>query len=109
VPNLAITGPVSVTSGGTGTSPTNFKVKPKIVSFSPTSGSMGTTVIITGKTFTGTTKVLFTSASGTVMATFTVDSYTQITCTVPSGAITGRIFVVNPGGKAKSKTDFTVI
>jgi hypothetical protein len=51
------------------------------------------------------TKVLFNGVS----ATFTVNSYSQITATVPAGATTGPITVVTAGRKGVvSKTSFTV-
>src|SRR4029077_16558436 len=49
VPVGAKTGAVTVTTGSTTlTSPQTFKVKPKITSFSPSSGSVGTLVTING-------------------------------------------------------------
>lgn len=105
VPTGAVTGPVSVTTAaGKGTSATNFSVTPKIKTFTPTSGPVGTDVTITGNTFTGTTKVQF----GGTSATFTMVSDTKITAKVPAGAVTGAITITNAGGKSKSKTDFTV-
>jgi|GEM_PF-6630013 len=77
---------------------------PKIIAFNPTSGPVGTIVTITGSNFTGTT-VKFNG----VNAIFTVDSPTQITATVPSGATTGPISVTTPGGTAVSATNFTVL
>jgi hypothetical protein len=61
-------------------------------------------VVLTGKSFTQATAVKF----GTKTATFTVNSDTQITTTVPTGAITGKISVTTPGGTANSSTTFTV-
>jgi hypothetical protein len=105
VPDGALTGPISVTTPqGSDTSEVAFKVKPKIKSFTPTSGPVGTLVSLTGTAFTGATKVQFNG----VNAAFTVDSYKTITATVPAGATTGYITVVTPGGKAKSKMVFTV-
>jgi expansin (peptidoglycan-binding protein) len=106
VPANATTGSVTVTTpGGTLTSNKVFRVTPAILSFSPTSGPVGTPVTITGTSFTGTTKVTF---SGVKATTFTVDSDTQITATVPTGAKTGKIAIVTPGGTAVSKDIFTV-
>jgi hypothetical protein len=108
VPVGATTGPISVTGpGGTATSSTNFVVilPPTISSFSPTSGPVGTSVTITGTNFAGTTSVSFNS----VAATFTVNSNTQITATVPAGATTGPVTVTNPAGTATSGTNFVVI
>jgi hypothetical protein len=105
VPVAAVTGPITVTTpAGTATSATAFTVLPKVTSFRPTSGPPGTVVRITGTGLTGATKVTF----GGVKATFTVDGVTSITATVPAGARTGRIKVVTPYGKAKSKATFIV-
>ena len=65
---------------------------------------MGTTVTLTGDRFTGATRVAF----GSVKATFTVNSYNQITATVPTGAVTAKIAVTTPDGTATSSTAFTV-
>jgi len=75
-----------------------------ITSFSPESGLAGTTVVITGSGFTGTTGVSF----NLVPAVFTVDSDTQITATVPEGATTGTITVTTPAGTGVSATQFTI-
>jgi hypothetical protein len=62
-------------------------------------------VTITGVSLTQATKVTF----GGVAATgFTVNSDTQVTATVPTGAKTGRIVITTPGGTASSATNFTV-
>jgi uncharacterized protein (TIGR03437 family) len=62
-------------------------------------------VTITGTGLTGATKVTFGGVAATV---FTVDSSTQITATVPTGAVTGPIVVTTPGGTTVSTTTFTV-
>ena len=109
VPLGATTGRITVTTpGGTATSATNFTVTtpaPKITSFSPTSGRAGTVVTIIGTGFSGATAVRF----GGVAAGFAVNSVTQITATVPTGAVTGKISVTTPGGTASSATDFVVL
>jgi len=81
-------GAVTVTTGSTTlTSPQTFKVKPKITTFSPSSGSTGTLVTINGSGFIQATAVKF----GTVLATtFTVVSDSQVTADVPSGLSPGR-------------------
>ncbi len=78
---------------------------PIINSFSPTSGTVGTSVTIHGLHFTGTTSVAF---NGTNAVSFTVDSGGKITATVPSGATTGKISVTAPDGTATSSVNFTV-
>jgi IPT/TIG domain len=106
VPATATTGPIRVTApGGTGSSLTSFTVPPPtITSFTPTFGATGTSVKITGTNFTGATAVTFNN----VTATFSVNSATQITATVPSTATTGPIKVTTPAGSATSTTNFTV-
>jgi uncharacterized repeat protein (TIGR03803 family) len=105
VPTSGTTGIVTVaTPGGTLKSKQTYKVVPAISSFTPTSGPVGTQVTITGSGFTGASKVSF----GGVGATFTVNSGTTITATVPSGAVTGKIKVTTKGGTATSSGTFTV-
>jgi uncharacterized repeat protein (TIGR03803 family) len=106
VPAGALTGSVTVTTGTTTlTSNQPFRVKPQVVSFDPPSGSVGTQVTITGTGFTQTNGVGF---GDNVPAEFTVNSDTQVTATVPTGAKTGPIGVVTKGGTAVSKATFTV-
>jgi hypothetical protein len=69
---------------------------PTITAFTPTSGTSGTTVTITGTNFTGATTVSF---GGTAAASFTVNSATSITAIVASGA-SGNVSVTTPGGTA---------
>jgi hypothetical protein len=78
---------------------------PTVTSFTPTSGIVGTSVVITGTGFTGATAVKFnqTSAPG-----FVVNSATQITATVPTGATIGPIRVTVGGQTARSTANFTV-
>ena len=91
--------------GGTLSSNITFRVTPVISSFSPTSGPVGTSVTITGQSFTGATSVSF---GGIKATSFTVNSDSQITATVPTGARTGRIFVTTPSGTVSSAGTFTV-
>jgi uncharacterized repeat protein (TIGR03803 family) len=105
VPAGATTGSITVAEpGGTLTSNKIFRVIPQAFSISPTSGPSGTTVVITGDSFTGATEVVFACGE---KAIFTVDSDTQITATVPAAAMTGAISVVTPGGNVGSPI-FTV-
>lgn len=78
---------------------------PLISSFSPTSGSAGTTVSILGENFNGASNVTFNGAA----ASFTVVSNSQISATVPPGAGSGPIRVTTPEGSALSSNDFTVL
>lgn len=76
---------------------------PTISSFSPTTGAVGATVTITGTNLTGAT-VKFNGVSAVTSAV----SATSITCTVPTGATTGKVSVTTTGGTATSAADFTV-
>jgi hypothetical protein len=77
---------------------------PTITSFTPTSGAVGTVVTITGTNLGGAT-VTF----GGVAASCTANTAgTQLTCTVPVGAVTGKIVVTTTAGTATSATNFTV-
>ena len=82
-----------------------FSTGPAIIGFSPTSGTEGTTVQISGKTLTDTTAVDF---NGTPTP-FTVEADTLITTTVPVGATTGTVHVTTPDGTATSAQVFTVL
>src|SRR6185369_11210614 len=77
-----------------------------LTSINPTMALANESVVITGNNFTGATMVRFGSASTT---TFSVDSDTQITVTVPATGVTGKVSVVTPSGTGLSKTDFIVI
>ena len=102
VPNGATTGRVLVTTTrGTASSAANFTVTipgPGITSFSPTSGSAGTGVTITGTRFTGATSVRFNG----VGAAFTVTDDSHISTSVPGGATSGTLSVTTASGTATS-------
>ncbi len=106
VPAGALTGPVTVTTfTGTLTGDRSFLVIPQIKSFNPPSGVVGTAVTITGVSLTQATTVNI----GGKNASFTVNSDTQVTATVPAGAKTGKpIIVTTPGGIATSTAKFAV-
>lgn len=106
VPASGKTGTVTVTTpSGALKSKQIFKVIPVISSFTPTSGPVGTPVTITGTGLTGATKVTFGGVKATV---FTVTSGTQVTATVPTGALTGKVKITTAGGTATSSGTFTV-
>ena len=107
VPAGAETGQaISVTTpGGSASSPGKFAVLPSIMSFSPTSGPVGTDVTILGNSFTGATKVTF---GGVAATSYQVINDTQVDALVPNGALTGKIAVTTPGGTGTSSTNFTV-
>jgi uncharacterized repeat protein (TIGR03803 family) len=70
----------------------------------PTSGKVGTAVIILGNNLTGASSVTFNGAA----ATFTVVSSTEIKTTVPSGATTGKVKVTTPSRTLTSNVNFRV-
>jgi hypothetical protein len=77
-----------------------------ISSLTPSSSIVGSTVVISGSGFTGATEVSF---NGTSATSFTVNSNSQITATVPTGATTGTISVtVNGVCTIVSSTPFIV-
>lgn len=107
VPTGATSGNVTVTTpGGVLTSNKKFRVTPQITSFTPSTGSVGAIITITGVSLTQTTKITF---GGIAAPTFTLNSDTQVTVTVPTGAATGKIVVTTSGGTATSATSFTVM
>jgi uncharacterized repeat protein (TIGR03803 family) len=93
------------TAGGIATSPLAFAVVPSITSFSPASGPVGTSVTITGNSFTKVTSVTF---GGVAATSYQVISATEVKALVPTGAVTGPIAITTPGGTGTSATNFTV-
>jgi YD repeat-containing protein len=78
-----------------------------IIGFSPSKGSVGATVTISGTGFS-TTASLNTITFNGVAATVTTATASQIIAAVPSGAATGPIAITSPSGTATSSTSFTV-
>jgi uncharacterized repeat protein (TIGR03803 family) len=106
VPAGATTGHITVTEpSGTLKSNKIFHVLPQIFSFSPTSGPVGTKVVITGESFTGANGV---ELACKISMSFTVDSDTQITAIVPADGTTGKLMVFTPGGNVETSAKFTV-
>jgi uncharacterized repeat protein (TIGR03803 family) len=106
VPSDGTTGFVTVTTpSGTLTSNDGFFVVPVISGIAPTSGPVGTQVTISGSGFVGANQIKF---GGVKATSYTVNSGTTITATVPAGAKTGKIAVKTAGGSASSKSTFTV-
>lgn len=104
------TGVIKVTNvANSDTSKTRFTyvavVAPVINSFTPANGTTGTSVIISGSHFTGTTSVKF---GGIAASSFTVSNDSTITAIVGTGA-TGFIEVVNSSLGDTSLTGFTYI
>jgi hypothetical protein len=109
VPDTATTGFVSVANAnGTATSSAVLHVKPTISGDPvPSEAAAGAHVVLTGKTFTGTSAVRF--GDNTEPAVFVVGvGGTTLTVTVPPNATTGKIGVTNAGGTVSTTNDFLV-
>jgi uncharacterized repeat protein (TIGR03803 family) len=105
VPDGATIGLVTVTTATSMlTSNREFRVRPVIVNVTPSSAPAGTPVVITGTSFSQTTKLVI---GGVKATTFTVDSDSQLTATVPTGAQTGYIVLTTAGGRSRSPEIFT--
>jgi YVTN family beta-propeller protein len=78
---------------------------PIISSFSPGSGTTGTSVVLTGTNFGCCYSVSF---NGTGATSFTVTGTNSISVQVPAGATTGPITVITPGGTYTSAANFVV-
>jgi len=91
VPSGAMSGVIGVVNPlGSGGSTSNFNVIPTVTAISPTSGSPGTTVTLTGTGFTGAQIVNFGTGPA---ANFYVNSANQLQAVVPLGSSTGPITV----------------
>jgi uncharacterized repeat protein (TIGR02543 family) len=77
---------------------------PKITSFTPASGAIGTLVIITGTDLNG----LSAFTIGGVSAVVVSNTGTSLVGMVMPGAATGPVAVTTPGGSATSAGTFTV-
>jgi hypothetical protein len=78
---------------------------PTISSFSPTSGPVGTSVLVNGTNLSAVTGVQF---NGVAASVWRIVSSTQISATVPLGATTGPVSVSTATASATSSAAFTV-
>jgi uncharacterized protein (TIGR03437 family) len=79
---------------------------PTVSRLNPASGVAGSQVTINGANFTGVSAVRF---ANNVAAQFTVNSDSQITATVPNGAVTGPITISKPNCPDLTTATFTVV
>ncbi len=106
IPILAVSFIVAaVLTAGAGVA---WAATPTISSFAPTSGPVGTSVVINGDNFTGPDPDVTAVSFNGVAAAFTIDNPHKITAIVPAGATTGPISVTSPDGTAVSASSFTV-
>lgn len=78
---------------------------PTVTGLSSASGAIGSSLAITG---TNLTRVIAVSFPNNVSTTFTVNSATQLTATVPVGAVTGPITISKAGCADVQTANFTV-
>lgn len=86
---------------------TVFRLSAGLTAFlvtNPTSGSVGSPVVILGNNLTGASSVRFNGTS----ATFTVTSSSEIQTSVPAGATTGKVTVVTSSGTLQTNQNFVV-
>ena len=79
---------------------------PTVTGLSSPSGQAGSTVTINGSGFSGVTGVRF---GGSVAAAYTSNSDTQITATVPSGAVSGALTISKTGCADVQTAVYTVV
>jgi RHS repeat-associated protein len=106
-------GPADVTlstPGGTATLPLGFTffAPPTIVSFSPISGRVGTSVTLAGTNFDPEASGNRVTFAGT-LATVGSATSTSIAVTVPNGALSGPLSLTTAGGTATTANAFTVV
>jgi hypothetical protein len=109
VPDTAISGNISVVnSAGSATSAARFTVlqQPVIKSLTPTTGGIGSKLMITGSYLSGVSSVSFNDVNA---PKFTVISATFVSAEVPPGAVSGPVSVLTSAGAAKSQSDFVVV
>ncbi len=109
VPAGAMTGRLSVTNtGGSGQSAQLFRVAPKILGFTPTTGILGTQVTLSGFNLANAGPPPVVQV-GAVPAVVTDATPTSVTLTIPPAAMTGRLTVKTSDGVATTDASLTVI
>ena len=112
VPAGATTGPIALTApGGNASSSVSFVVgetgAPTITNFTPTIGSAGTSVTITGTNYETAPQNNKTKFNATY-SSITAATATTINTSVPVNSTSGHISVSTPAGTAVSSADFFV-
>jgi len=109
VPLGAGTGPITVVSAtGQDVSSNLFYLAPRITALGGTRLRTGDSLVISGTNLLGTTAVQF-GTNRVVASSFTVDNNRQVTAVVPTNAVSGRIWVVAPGGEVQSDSVLTIL
>lgn len=114
VPNGAQSGNVVVIVGGETSNGAWFTVEtppppapPVISSIDPTSGTIGSTVTITGSNFGASRDTSVVIFGDTISDSYASWSNSQIICAVPDGAESGNVMVITAAGTSNS-FNFTV-
>jgi thermitase len=106
-PEAAGTGEITVTTpAGSAAASAAFHVLPRVASLEPTSAAVGDVVTVSGGGFAAVDAV---AVGGVPVETFTLDSATRITITVPDGAVTGPVTVTTADGSATSDEPLTIL
>ena len=80
---------------------------PKITGFAPPSGAVGAQIVVSGTNLkTGVANPIV--KVGTIAAAVVASSPTEVTFTIPVGAVTGKISITTADGTALSATSLTV-
>ena len=106
VPAAATTGNVVATVGGNTSNGIAFTVTPYITGLSPTSGTVGSNVVISGTTF-GASQGSSTVTFNGITATCSTWAASSLSCAVPASAATGNV-VVTVASQASNDVSFTV-
>ena len=101
---VLLTVALALPAGAAAASPGAAAAAPRITSFTPEEGPVGSRVLLTGIGFSDTTRVWL----GQAEARFAVYSDEEIVLTVPAGARSGPISVSTPRGRAVSARSFSV-
>ncbi len=96
---------LTVTDGAA--APAARAIAPVVLVALPATGPIGTSVTLTGTGFADSSVATGVAFNGTA-ASFSVDSNTQITATVPVGATTGPVSVTDTEGTGATALDFVV-
>jgi len=111
---IKVTAPPGVTSGPLTVisnsfqhvTSSNFFAPPTVAGFSPSFGSTGTNVVITGSNLDGATGVQFGALTA---SSFYNLSPTQLVAVVPNLAINGKITVFAPAGSDVTSSNFVIL
>ena len=118
VPLNSVTGKIGVANASGSSFGTDvFAVAPRVSTFSPVMGAVGSLVTLNGQNFGAVTAVQFNGLSAgplvsdiSAAAGYQIDSSKQIRVRVPPGATTGKISATDSfGDSGQSATDFKVL